>query len=216
MVDRYFDPAAFEAELAACPAPTPRPPAGCSSPASAPSPPAASACATSADGACEMKRMFVLPEHQGHRLGLALGRALPRRGGRGRLPGGAPRHRPAPARGAPALRPRSAFVRGAPYYEIDPEMAEFLDLHGARQPAAPGSPSGVGLREAEQRHRRARTSSATAPTLVTCSVELGKRRFRRPFRTARSGVQIERHDALSGEQDIRMLRIARASALCPL
>lgn len=125
MIDRYFDPAAFEAELVALPgryaplagrlllARVGLEPAGCV------------ALRDLGDGACEMKRMFVAPEHQGRRLGLALGeRFLAEAATAGyrvaRLDTGPLQHE------AHRLYARLGFHRTAPYYDVDPEMADFL------------------------------------------------------------------------------------------
>lgn len=125
MIDRYFDPAAFEAELAALPGRYAPPsgrlllarvggePAGCV------------ALRDLGDGACEMKRMFVASEHQGRRLGLALGeRFLAEAAAAGyrcaRLDTGPLQHE------AHRLYARLGFRRIAAYYDVDAEMAAFL------------------------------------------------------------------------------------------
>lgn len=125
MIDRYFDPAAFEAELAALPGRYAPPsgrlilvrvggdPAGCV------------ALRDLGGGACEMKRMFVTPEHQGRRLGLTLGeRFLAEAAAVGyraaRLDTGPLQHE------AHRLYALLGFRRVAPYYDVDAEMADFL------------------------------------------------------------------------------------------
>lgn len=123
MIDRYFDPAEFEAELAALPgryasgrlllARVATEPAGCV------------ALRNLGGGACEMKRMFVAPEHQGRRLGLALGeRFLAEAAAAGyrfvRLDTGPLQHE------AHGLYACLGFRRVAPFYEPDAEMAGFL------------------------------------------------------------------------------------------
>ena len=125
MIDRYFEPAAFEAELAGLPGAF-APPAGrllvarCGA--------EVAGCVGLRDlggGVCEMKRMFVAPEHQGHGLGVALGRRfLAEAAAAGyraaRLDTGPLQHE------AHRLYARIGFRRIAPYYELDPEMAGFL------------------------------------------------------------------------------------------
>lgn len=125
MIDRYFDPAAFEAELAALPGRY-APPAGRLLLARVGAEPAG--CVALRDlegGACEMKRMFVAPEHQGRHLGLALGeRFLYEAGAAGyrvaRLDTGPLQYE------AHRLYARLGFRLIAPYYPLDPEMAGFL------------------------------------------------------------------------------------------
>ena len=125
MIDRYFEPAAFEAELAGLPGAF-APPAGrllvarCGA--------EVAGCVGLRDlggGVCEMKRMFVAPEHQGHGLGVALGRrflaeAVAAGYRAARLDTGPLQHE------AHRLYARIGFRRIAPYYELDPEMAGFL------------------------------------------------------------------------------------------
>lgn len=125
LIDRYFEPAAFEAELATLPgryaAPAGRlllarfggAPAGCVG------------LRELGGGACEMKRMFVAPEHQGRGIGRALARAfLAEATAAGyrvaRLDTGALQHE------AHALYASLGFRPVAPYYDTDPEMAGFL------------------------------------------------------------------------------------------
>ena len=125
MLDRYFDPAAYEAELATLPGQF-APPAGRLLLARLGGEPAG--CVALRDlggGACEMKRMFVAPERQGRRLGLALGeRFLAEAAAAGysvaRLDTGPLQHE------AHRLYARLGFRRIAPYYDLDPEMAAFL------------------------------------------------------------------------------------------
>ena len=125
MLDRYFDPAAFEAELAALPGRY-APPAGRLLLALVGNEPAGCvALRDLGDGACEMKRMFVAPEHQGRRLGLALAeRFLAEATAAGyrvaRLDTGPLQHE------AHRLYARLGFRRIAPYYDLDAEMAAFL------------------------------------------------------------------------------------------
>jgi GNAT superfamily N-acetyltransferase len=125
MLDRYFDPAAFEAELAALPG-SYAPPSGRLLLARAGTDPAG--CVALRDlggGACEMKRMFVAPEHQGRGLGLVLAeRFLAEAAGAGyrvvRLDTGPLQHE------AHRLYARLGFRRVAPYYDVDAGMAAFL------------------------------------------------------------------------------------------
>lgn len=125
MLDRYFDPAAYEAELAMLPGEF-APPAGCLLLARVGAEPAG--CVALRDlgsGACEMKRMFVAPEHQGHHLGLALGERFLAEAAAAsyrvaRLDTGPLQHE------AHRLYARLGFRRVAPYYDLDPDMAAFL------------------------------------------------------------------------------------------
>ena len=76
-------------------------------------------------GACEMKRMFVAPEHQGHHLRLALGERFLAEAAAAsyrvaRLDTGPLQHE------AHRLYARLGFRRVAPYYDLDPDMAGFL------------------------------------------------------------------------------------------
>ncbi|MER2509670.1 MAG: GNAT family N-acetyltransferase [Amaricoccus sp.] len=125
MLDRYFDPAAYEAELAGLPGQF-APPAGRLLLARVGAEPAG--CVALRDlggGACEMKRMFVAPEHQGHGLGLALAERFLAEATAGgysvaRLDTGPLQHE------AHRLYARLGFTRIAPYYDVDAEMAGFL------------------------------------------------------------------------------------------
>lgn len=125
LIDRYFDPAAWEAELAALPGAFAPPRgrllvavvdgtvAGCV------------ALRDLGDGACEMKRMFVDPAFHGRGLGKALAEALiaeARAIGYDRmfLDTGPDQHE------AQGLYRRLGFRPVAPYYDIDPEMREWL------------------------------------------------------------------------------------------
>jgi GNAT superfamily N-acetyltransferase len=125
MIDRYFDPAAFDAELATLPGRF-APPSGRLLLARVGGTPAG--CVALRDlggGACEMKRMFVAPEFQGRRLGLALGeRFLAEAAAAGyrlaRLDTGPLQHE------AHRLYARLGFRRVEPYYDVDPAMADFL------------------------------------------------------------------------------------------
>jgi GNAT superfamily N-acetyltransferase len=137
MLDRYFDPVAYEAELAALPGPY-APPSGRLLLARLGGQPAG--CVALRDlggGACEMKRMFVAPEHQGRRLGLALGeRVLAEAAAAGyrvvHLDTGPLQHE------AHRLYARLGFRRIAPYYEVDAEMARFLLFMERRLPVSAG------------------------------------------------------------------------------
>ncbi|MFO1142465.1 MAG: GNAT family N-acetyltransferase [Amaricoccus sp.] len=140
MIDRYFDAAVFEAELAALPGHY-APPAGRLLLARVGDEPAG--CVALRDlggGACEMKRMFVAPEHQGHRLGLALGeRFLAEAAAAGyraaRLDTGPLQHE------AHQLYARLGFRRVRPYYDVDAEMAAFLIFMERPLAAEASSPS---------------------------------------------------------------------------
>lgn len=137
MIDRYFDPAGFEIELASLPgryaAPAGRlllarvggESAGCV------------ALRDLGGGACEMKRMFVAPEHQGRRLGLALAeRFLTEATVAGyrvvRLDTGPLQHE------AHRLYARLGFQPTDPYYDVDEEMAKFLLFMERKLPVSVG------------------------------------------------------------------------------
>jgi GNAT superfamily N-acetyltransferase len=125
MIDRYFDPVAFGAELDGLPGAF-APPSGRLLVARVGA--EVAGCVGLRDlgsGVCEMKRMFVATEHQGHGLGTALGvRFLAEAAAAGyrlaRLDTGPLQHE------AHRLYARLGFRRTAPYYELDPEMASFL------------------------------------------------------------------------------------------
>ena len=125
MVERYFDPVGFEAELDGLPGAF-APPSGRLLVAHVGA--ELAGCVGLRDlggGVCEMKRMFVLPEHQGHGLGAALGRRfLAEAAAAGyhtaRLDTGPLQHE------AHRLYAALGFRRIPPYYETDAEMAAFL------------------------------------------------------------------------------------------
>jgi GNAT superfamily N-acetyltransferase len=125
MIARYFERAEFEAELAALPGRF-APPSGRLLLARVSGGPAG--CVALRDlggGACEMKRMFVAPEHQGRGIGRALGRTfLAEAAAAGyrvaRLDTGPLQHE------AHRLYARLGFRRVAPYYDVDADMAAFL------------------------------------------------------------------------------------------
>jgi putative acetyltransferase len=76
LIDSYFDAAAFESELAGLPGKY-APPRGQLLLATVGGQPAGCVALREIDGArCEMKRMFVYPERQGHGVGRALAEAL--------------------------------------------------------------------------------------------------------------------------------------------
>jgi GNAT superfamily N-acetyltransferase len=125
MIDRYFDPVDFAAELDGLPG--------------AFGPPSGRLLVARlgtelvgcvglrdlGDGVCEMKRMFVAPEHQGHGLGAALGRHfLAEAAAAGyrlaRLDTGPLQHE------AHRLYEGLGFRRIGPYAEHDADMAGFL------------------------------------------------------------------------------------------
>lgn len=139
MLDRYFDAAAFEAELAALPGAY-APPRGRLLLARADGRPAGCvALRDLAEGACEMKRMFVAPEHQGRRVGLALGERFLAEAAiagyrRARLDTGPLQHE------AHRLYARLGFRRIAPYYEVDADMADFLLFMERALPSRQGQP----------------------------------------------------------------------------
>lgn len=138
MIDRYFDPAGFEAELATLPG-LYAPPSGRLLLASIGAEPAGCvALRDLGDGACEMKRMFVAPGQQGRHLGLALGeRFLAEAAAAGyrlaRLDTGPLQHE------AHQLYARLGFHRIAPYYDLDTEMAEFLIFMERSLPGEPAA-----------------------------------------------------------------------------
>lgn len=125
IVDSYFDPAAFEAELKALPGPF--------------SPPRGALLVAEEDGeiggcvalrelgkdACEMKRMFVSSELHGRGVGLALARAIIERAkelGYSKMfldTGPAQRE-------AQGLYRKCGFAEVEPYYDISPELRDWL------------------------------------------------------------------------------------------
>lgn len=125
LIDRYFDPAEFDAELASLPGKY-APPQGRLLLAFADGAPAGCVALRGlGGGACEMKRMFVAPEAQGRGLGRALGARLlaeARASGHRvmRLDTGRLQHE------AKALYASLGFRPVAPYYAADPELAAFL------------------------------------------------------------------------------------------
>ena len=125
MIDRYFDPVGFDAELDGLPGAF-APPSGRLLVARVGT--ELAGCVGLRDlggGVCEMKRMFVAPEHQGHGLGAALGRRfLAEAAAAGyrmaRLDTGPLQHE------AHRLYAALGFRRISPYYELDADMAGFL------------------------------------------------------------------------------------------
>jgi GNAT superfamily N-acetyltransferase len=125
LIDRYFDASAFEAELADLPGQYAPPggrlllathlgrPAGCV------------ALRALAGGACEMKRMFIYPEFHRNGIGQALAEAVIREattiGYRVmRLDTSVRQHE------AQRLYQRVGFRAGAPYYDLPPDMKQWL------------------------------------------------------------------------------------------
>ena len=124
-VDRYFDAAAFEAELATLPGKY-EPPAGALLVAYADDQPAGCVAMRPLDeGACEMKRMFVRDEFRGLGIGRALAEAIitaARSAGYKvmRLDTGTDQTE------AIRLYARQGFKQIAPYYALPDDVARFL------------------------------------------------------------------------------------------
>ena len=125
LIDSYFDPAKFEAELAGLPGEFSPPEgellvadddgaiAGCV------------ALRPLGDGACEMKRMFVFREHHGKGVGMLLGRAIVdaarRIGYRRMVLDTGPKQRE-----AQGLYRRLGFTDVEPYYDVAPNLRAWL------------------------------------------------------------------------------------------
>ena len=126
IIDSYFDPAKFDEELRTLPGEF-APPKGALLVAEEEGRRIAGCVALRAlrDGACEMKRMFVPPEHHGKGVGLLLGRAIideARRIGYERMlldTGPAQRE-------AQGLYRKLGFKEVEPYYELSPELRHWL------------------------------------------------------------------------------------------
>jgi GNAT superfamily N-acetyltransferase len=125
LVERYFDAAAFEREIASLPGQYAQPtgslllahhegrPAGCV------------ALRALSEGACEMKRMFVLPEFRG----LGVGRALAERVVADARIAGYTQMRLDSSRrqqAAIGLYEASGFHRVQPYYNVPDDLREWL------------------------------------------------------------------------------------------
>ena len=149
MIDRYFDPVAFDAELDGLPG--------------AFAPPSGRLLVAQVGTDAGGLRRLARPRRRGLRDEADVRRArapgsrprrrarppLPRRGRRGRLSSGAPRHRPAAARGAPALR-RARLPAYLALLRPRRGHGRIPDLHGARRPRPrPRNPASVGASRAE-------------------------------------------------------------------
>jgi len=124
-IDRYFNAAEFEAELAGLPGKYSRP-AGALLVAYVDGQPAGCVAMRPLDGnACEMKRMFVRDQYRGRGVGLALAEAIisAARSARYevmRLDTGTNQAE------AIALYTRQGFKPIAPYYDLPDDVADFL------------------------------------------------------------------------------------------
>lgn len=125
LIDAYFDPAAFEEELESLPGKY-APPSGRLLLATVDREPAGCVALRGIDReTCEMKRMFVSPEHQGRGVGRALGEAVidAARTAGYRLMRLDTSHRQAEAM---ALYRRLGFSETAPYYELPTDLRTWL------------------------------------------------------------------------------------------
>ena len=125
IIDSYFDPTAFEAEMKELP--------GCFSPPGgallvAEENGRIAGCVALRElriGACEMKRMFVAPEFHGRGVGQALARAVIERakdlGYRRMMLDTGPAQRE-----AQALYRKIGFMDVEPYYDLSPELRDWL------------------------------------------------------------------------------------------
>lgn len=125
IIDSYFDPAKFAAELAGLPGEF-APPAGELLVAEEEGEIAGCvALRPLGDGACEMKRMFVSPRFHGHGVGLRLGRAILQRareiGYTRMMLDTGPEQRE-----AQGLYGKLGFVPCAPYAELSPQLRDWL------------------------------------------------------------------------------------------
>jgi putative acetyltransferase len=125
LIDAYFDPAAFEAELAGLPGKY-RPPRGQLLLAIADGQPAGCVALREIDrDRCEMKRMFVYPERHGQGIGRALAEAViadgRRLGYRTMVLDTSIRQAE-----AQALYRRLGFRDVAPYYDLPEELRNWL------------------------------------------------------------------------------------------
>jgi ketosteroid isomerase-like protein/GNAT superfamily N-acetyltransferase len=125
LIDQYFDPAAFEEELASLPGKY-APPRGALLLATVAGEPAGCVAMRELDAhACEMKRMFVYPHMQGRGVGRALGEAVV---AAGRAAGFRVMRLDTSIRQdeARALYRRMGFRDIEPYYELPPELRDWL------------------------------------------------------------------------------------------
>lgn len=125
IIDSYFDPAKFDAELNSLPGEF-APPAGALLVAEADGKVVGCvALRPLRDGACEMKRMFVAPEHHGKGLGLLLGQAIIKEansiGYHTMMLDTGPAQRE-----AQSLYHKLGFRVVQPYYDLTPELREWL------------------------------------------------------------------------------------------
>ncbi|HET9335056.1 MAG TPA: GNAT family N-acetyltransferase [Sphingomicrobium sp.] len=125
LIDGYFDPVKFELELGSLPGEY-APPNGELLVAEEDG--AIVGCVALrplADGTCEMKRMFVFSRHHGKGVGMILGQAIVeaarRIGYRRMVLDTGPRQRE-----AQGLYHRLGFKNVAPYYDIAPDLREWL------------------------------------------------------------------------------------------
>jgi Predicted acetyltransferase len=134
LIDRYFDPVSFEAELASLPGRY-APPAGCLLLAKEGGRSVGCVAMRPLEpGVCEMKRMFIEPEHHGRGIGKALATRLievARASGYDVMRLDTSRHQ-APAI---ALYQKLGFQRRSAYYDAPEGSEGFLlffekDLHG--------------------------------------------------------------------------------------
>lgn len=125
IIDSYFDPKKFEAELKGLPGEY-EPPGGALLVAQEQS--EIAGCVALRDlgnGICEMKRMFVFPQFHGRGLGVLLGEAIIREakaiGYKRMMLDTGPEQRE-----AQGLYRRLGFKDTEPYYDLSPELREWL------------------------------------------------------------------------------------------
>lgn len=125
LIDAYFDADAFEAELAGLPGEYSPPRGQLYLATSGDSPVGCAALRAIDEARCEMKRMFVYPEHHGKGVGRALGEAVIRAGTaagyKAMLLDTSVRQKE-----AQALYARLGFREIAPYYDMPEDLRRWL------------------------------------------------------------------------------------------